>query len=61
MALDPYKDYQTHFDLELVAFSRPVNNPYSDYYDPGCRNHPNFSWQDQATRDSALQCHELYN
>jgi len=46
--MDPYEGYQTHFgfdhfDLEYVAFSRPANNPYSDYYDPGWRNHSNFS------------------
>jgi hypothetical protein len=40
MAMDPYDGYQTHlvfdqFDLELVAFSRPANAPYYDYYDPG--------------------------
>ncbi len=56
--MDPYDGYQTHlvfdhFDLELVAFSRPVNNPYSDYYDPRWRNHHNFFWHDQATGNSA--------
>jgi hypothetical protein len=66
MATDPYESYQTHFgfdhfDLKPAAFSRPVNNPYSDYYDPGWRNHPNFAWQDQATRNLAPQCHELHN
>jgi hypothetical protein len=58
MAIDPYEGYQTHFgfdhfDLEPMAFSRPANNPYSDYYDLGWRNHPNFSWQNQATGNSA--------
>jgi len=48
MDRDPYEGYQTHFvfdyfDLELEAFSRPANNPYSDYYDSGWRNHHNFS------------------
>jgi hypothetical protein len=66
MAMNPYEGYQTyfgfdHFDLEPVAFSRPANNPYSDYYDPGWRNHPNLSWQYQATRYLAPHCHELHN
>ena len=27
-----------------AAFTRPTNNPYSSTYNPGWRNHPNFSW-----------------
>ena len=27
-----------------VAFTRPVNNPYSSTYNLDWRNHPNFSW-----------------
>ena len=27
-----------------AAFTRPANNPYSPTYNPGWRNHPNFSW-----------------
>ena len=27
-----------------AAFIRPANNPYSPTYNPGWRNHPNFSW-----------------
>jgi hypothetical protein len=66
MAMDSYEGYQTHFgfdhfELEPMAFSRLVNNPYSNYYDLGWRNHHNFSWQDQATRNSALECHEMHN
>jgi hypothetical protein len=43
MTMDPYEGYQTHFefdhfDLELVAFSRPANDPCSDYYNLGWRN-----------------------
>lgn len=65
MAMDPYEGDQTHFgfdhfDLEPEAFSRPSNNPYSDYYDPGWKNHHNFSCQDKATRNSAPQCYELH-
>jgi len=65
MARDPYVGYQTHFgfdhfDLEPEAFSRPPNKPYSDYYDLGWINHHNFSWHDQATGNSAPQCHKLH-
>jgi hypothetical protein len=35
-----------------VAFSRPVNDPYSHSYNPGWRNHPNFSWRAQAPWNS---------
>ena len=27
-----------------AAYSRPPHNPYSQTYNPGWRNHPNFSW-----------------
>ena len=27
-----------------AAFIKPANNPYSSTYNPGWRNHPNFSW-----------------
>jgi uncharacterized coiled-coil protein SlyX len=56
--MDPYEGYQTpfgfdHFDLEPMSFSKPMNNPYSNYYDPGWRNHHNFFWQEQAMGNSA--------
>ncbi len=50
-----------HFDLEPVTLSRPENDPYSNYYDLGWRNRPNFSWQAQAMGNSAPQCHGLQN
>jgi hypothetical protein len=64
--MDPYKGYQTHFgfdhfDLEPIAFSRPANNPYSDYYDPGWKNHHIISWEAQAAGNSAPQFHGLHN
>jgi hypothetical protein len=31
-----------------ATFSRPGNDPYSNSYNPGWRNHPNFSWRAQA-------------
>ncbi|XP_062166982.1 uncharacterized protein LOC133873275 [Alnus glutinosa] len=32
-----------------VAFSHPGNDPYSNTYNPGWRNHPHFSWKAQAS------------
>ncbi|KAL3583078.1 hypothetical protein D5086_017410 [Populus alba] len=29
----------------LNSFQRPIHNPYSQTYNPGWRNHPNFSWK----------------
>jgi hypothetical protein len=29
----------------LNSFQRPSHNPYSQTYNPGWRNHPNFSWK----------------
>jgi len=28
-----------------AAFSDPGNDPYSNTYNPGWKNHPNFSWK----------------
>jgi hypothetical protein len=36
-----------------AAFSRPGNDPYSNTYNPGWRNHPNFSWKSPNTENSA--------
>jgi len=27
-----------------MAYERPKNDPYAPTFDPGWRNHPNFSW-----------------
>jgi hypothetical protein len=32
-----------------ATFSRPGNDPYSNSYNLGWKNHPNFSWRAQAT------------
>jgi hypothetical protein len=37
-----------------AAFSRPGNDPYSNTYNPGWRNHPNFSWKSPNIENSAL-------
>ncbi|KAL5781937.1 hypothetical protein ACOSP7_006966 [Xanthoceras sorbifolium] len=34
-------------------FSKPYNNPYSSTYNPGWRNHPNFSWRDNQQNSNA--------
>ncbi|XP_058217337.1 uncharacterized protein LOC131328408 [Rhododendron vialii] len=34
------------------GFARPGNDPYSNTYNPGWRNHPNFSWKQQAPSNS---------
>src|SRR3954471_22682384 len=44
-----------HFAVHCVATAQQVeeinflkqNNPYSNTYNPGWKNHPNFSWKDQ--------------
>src|SRR4051812_29800748 len=44
-----------HFTVQCVATAQQVeeikflkqNNPYSNTYNPGWKNHPNFSWKDQ--------------
>lgn len=33
-------------------FHRQQNNPYSNTYNPGWRNHPNFSWNQNAAKPS---------
>jgi hypothetical protein len=35
-----------------AAFSRSGNDPYSNIYNPGWRNHPNFSWMNPTSRNS---------
>jgi hypothetical protein len=66
MAMDPYEGYQTHFgfdhfDLETMALSRLGNDPYSDCYNLGWRNHPNFSLEAPAMENSASYPHGLDN
>ncbi|XP_057432285.1 uncharacterized protein LOC130725041 [Lotus japonicus] len=43
------------FDEEVKAMGNPQNNPYSNTYNPGWRNHPNFSWRDQAKSGNLRQ------
>jgi hypothetical protein len=40
-----------------VAFSRPGNDPYSNTYNQGWRNHPNFSWKSPNVENSAQGPH----
>ncbi|XP_057446113.1 uncharacterized protein LOC130738193 [Lotus japonicus] len=37
----------TDFDEEVKVLGNSQNNPYSNTYNPGWRNHPNFSWREQ--------------
>ncbi|XP_057426065.1 uncharacterized protein LOC130719454 [Lotus japonicus] len=41
------------FDEEVKAMGNYQNDPYSNTYNPGLRNHPNFSWRDQNNSGEA--------
>jgi len=45
----PYFDHQlaTRREQASMAFQRPKNDPFSPYYNPGWRNHHNFSWSNR--------------
>ncbi|XP_057425760.1 uncharacterized protein LOC130719138 [Lotus japonicus] len=43
------------FDEEVKAMGNPQNNPYSNTYNSGWRNHPNFSWRDQDKSGNSRQ------
>jgi len=47
-----------------ATFSRPGNDPYSNSYNPGWRNHPNFSWRAPGNENFAQQFngphHQVY-
>ncbi|KAI3725736.1 hypothetical protein L1987_65528 [Smallanthus sonchifolius] len=40
--------------VDFVGTNRPQNNPYSNTYNPGWRNHPNFSWKDNNQGQSGF-------
>jgi hypothetical protein len=40
-----------------AAFSKQGNDPYSNTYNPGWRNHSNFSWKSPNAKNSALGPH----
>jgi hypothetical protein len=45
----------------LNSFQRPNHNPYSQIYNPGWRNHPNFSWKSNAqTSQPPFQAHHNF-
>jgi len=45
----------------LNGFQRPNHNPYSQTYNPGWRNHLNFSWKSDAqTSQSPFQAHHNF-
>ncbi|KAM5558015.1 hypothetical protein ABKV19_019984, partial [Rosa sericea] len=37
------------------GYQRPRNDPYSNTYNPGWRDHPNFRWKDNENTQSAPQ------
>jgi len=45
----PYFAHQlgTGQEQASMAFQKPKNDPFSPYYNPGWRNHPNFSWSNR--------------
>ena len=42
---NPFGQTQVEQAQYVGNFGRPQNNPYSQTYNPGWRNHPNFSWK----------------
>jgi hypothetical protein len=44
-----------------INFSSSEFEQNSNFYNPDWSNHSDFSWQAQATRDYAPQCHELHH
>jgi hypothetical protein len=45
----------------LTSFQRPNHNPYSQTYNPGWRNHSNFSWKSDAqTSQPPFQAHHNF-
>ena len=36
----------------LQGYPKPSNDPFSNTYNPGWRNHPNFSWKPQTSNSS---------
>jgi hypothetical protein len=53
----------SEFPSEQVnaTFSRPGNDLYSNSYNSGWRNHPNFVWRVQANGNFAPQFNGLHN
>jgi hypothetical protein len=49
-----YVNYANASNEQVNAtFSRPGNDPYSNTYNPGWRNHPNFSWKNPTSGNLA--------
>ena len=54
-ACTEYQPFNPSIEEEQVQYmgnndSRPQNNPYSNTYNTGWRNHPNFSWGGQGNQ-----------
>ncbi|NHN20659.1 hypothetical protein G6046_06920, partial [Bacillus amyloliquefaciens] len=43
-----FVDVQPTYET-LNAINNRTNNPYSNYYNPGWKNHPNFNWNNNST------------
>ena len=47
--------YEGHEEVDFVSNQvRPQNNPYSNTYNPGWRNHPNFGWRANTGNQNPL-------
>ena len=61
----PVFQAQQQYPELMNAFSRPNNNPYTPPYNPGQRNHPNFSWSqnnnDHSRSNPASHFHHSNN
>ncbi|KAI3744769.1 hypothetical protein L1987_57860 [Smallanthus sonchifolius] len=50
-ATEEVKSITTNTDqVDFIGTNRLQNNPYSNTYNPGWRNHPNFSWKDNNSQ-----------
>ena len=60
-----FQAQQQYHEPMNAAFSRPNNNPYAPTYNPGWRNHPNFSWSqnnnDHSRSNHASHFHHANN
>jgi hypothetical protein len=59
--LPSFKECLHEQALALNSFQRPNHYPYSQMYNPGWRNHPNFSWKSDAQNSQLLfQAHHNF-
>ena len=59
--LPSFREYLHEQAYALNSFQRPNHNPYSQTYNPGWRNHSNFSWKSDAqTSQPLFQAHHNF-